>query len=346
MGIKILAPDINKSGRNFSIEADENSKDGLAIRFGLTAIKHVGVAAIDNIIEVRKKENQFNSFTHFLQATDSRKVNKKTIECLVKVGCMDRFATRSSMLENLDQIRQTASQFQSEIDGQDNLFAGIQSKATEITDTFAKLKEYPDQELLSFEKELLGLYLTSHPLADALKLVRKRSNIDIGNLDPQLHSDQIFLFGGVLSRFREILTKKGKKMAFATLEDTSGKAELIIFPRTYESVMGKIEQDSVILVRGRVGYEDEEFKIFAEKISIPKQEDVDFESSQNFKEIFVPRKTEQSTLKKLGALLKSRPGKEKVVIVIPNGAKPEKIILPYKIDWTDTLVKEVEALLK
>jgi DNA polymerase-3 subunit alpha len=135
-------------------------------------------------------------------------------------------------------------------------------------------------------------------------------------------------------------------MAFATLEDTSGKAELIIFPRTYESVMGKIEQDSVILVRGRVGYEDEEFKIFAEKISIPKQEDVDFESSQNFKEIFVPRKTEQSTLKKLGALLKSRPGKEKVVIVIPNGAKPEKIILPYKIDWTDTLVKEVEALLK
>ena len=176
------------------------------------------------------------------------------------------------------------------------------------------------------KKELLGIYLTNHPLADALKLVSKRSNINIGDLSADLHQDQIFLFGGLLTRFREILTKKGKKMAFATIEDQTGKAELIIFPRTYEKVMGQIEQDSVVLVRGKVQHEDEEFKILAEKISIPKDEDVDFEASQNYKEIFVPRKTEQDTLKKLGNLLKANLGNQKVVISIPNGGKPEKIV--------------------
>ena len=345
LDIKILAPDINKSGRDFTIEKDESSLEGLAIRFGLTAIKHVGAAAIENILETRKKVGKFSSFTHFIQATDSRKVNKKTLECLVKVGCMDQFSTRASMLENLDQIKQTASQFQSEVDGQDNLFLGVSPKATEIKDTFAKLDEYPEKELLSFEKELLGIYLTNHPLADALKLVSKRSNMDIGDLSADLHQDQIFLFGGLLTRFREILTKKGKKMAFATIEDQTGKAELIIFPRTYEKVMGKIEQDSVVLVRGKVQHEDEEFKILAEKISIPKDEDVDFEASQNYKEIFVPRKTGQDTLKKLGNLLKANLGNQKVVISIPNGGKPEKIVLPYKVDWTEKLEKEIEKVL-
>ena len=156
LDIKILAPDINKSGRDFTIEKDDSSLEGLAIRFGLTAIKHVGAAAIENILETRKEVEKFSSFTHFIQATDSRKVNKKTLECLVKVGCMDQFSTRASMLENLDQIKQTASQFQSEVDGQDNLFLDVSPKATEIKDTFAKLDEYPEKELLSFEKRIIG----------------------------------------------------------------------------------------------------------------------------------------------------------------------------------------------
>lgn len=345
MGIKILAPDINLSAQDFTIETNKDSKENMAIRFGLTAIKHVGKAAIENIIEVRDAEKSFASFTHFIQATDSRKVNKKTLECLVKVGAMDRFATRASMLENLDQIRQNAGQFQSEIDGQDHLFASVSEKSTEIKDNFPKLKEYPEAELLSFEKELLGLYLTDHPLADALSLVSKRSNMRIAELDPEFSQDQVFLFGGLLSRFKEITTKKGQKMAFATLEDQSGKAELIIFPRTYNELGFQLEQDQVVLVRGKVQHEEEEFKIIAEKIIIPKDEEVEFAKDQDYREIFVPRKTSPETLKKLGSLLKANLGQEKVVIVIPNGAKAERIVLPYKVNYNEDLIKEVEKIL-
>ncbi len=345
LGIKILAPDINLSGQDFTIETNKDSKEDMAIRFGLTAIKHVGKAAIENIIEVRKAEKTFASFTHFIQATDSRKVNKKTLECLIKVGAMDRFATRASMLENLDQIRQNAGQFQSEIDGQDHLFASVSEKSTEIKDNFPKLKEYPEAELLSFEKELLGLYLTDHPLADTLNLVNKRSNMRIAELDPEFSQDQVFLFGGLLSRFKEITTKKGQKMAFATLEDQTGKAELIIFPRTYNELGFQLEQDQVVLVRGKVQHEEEEFKIIAEKIIIPKDEEVEFAKDQDYKEIFVPRKTSPETLKKLGTLLKANLGQEKVVIIIPNGAKAERIILPYKVNYNEELIKEIEKIL-
>lgn len=345
MGIKILAPDINRSGQDFTIETDPTSKEGLAIRFGLAAIKHVGNAAIDAILETRGKEKEFVSFTHFIQACDSRKVNKKTLECLIKVGCMDRFGTRASMLENLDQIRQTASQFQSEVDGQDHLFAAVSSKSTQIKDSFPLVKEYPEAELLSFEKELLGLYLTDHPLADALNLVNKRASMSIGDLDPEFSKDQVFLFGGLISRFKEILTKKGQKMAFATLEDQSGKAELIIFPRIYEELGSTLEQDQVVLVRGKVQHEEEEFKIIAEKISIPKEEEVAMAKGDDYKEIFVPRKTDQDTLKKLGALLKANVGSEKMVIVIPNGAQAERIVLPYKVNYTEEVAQAVTALL-
>ncbi len=345
LGIKILAPDINLSGQDFSIEENKDSKENMAIRFGLTAIKHVGKAAIDNILEVRKQEKKFVSFTHFIQATDSRKVNKKTLECLIKVGAMDRFATRASMLENLDQIRQNAGQFQSEIDGQDHLFANVSEKNAEIKDNFPKLKEYPEAELLSFEKELLGLYLTDHPLADALNLVSKRANMKIAELDPEFSQDQVFLFGGLLSRFKEITTKKGQKMAFATLEDQSGKAELIVFPRTYKELGFQLEQDQVVLVRGKVQHEEEEFKIIAEKIIVPKDEEVEFVKDQDYREIFVPRKTSPETLKKLGALLKANLGQEKIVIIIPNGARPERIVLPYKVNYNEELAKEIEKIL-
>ncbi|HOA12258.1 MAG TPA: DNA polymerase III subunit alpha [Candidatus Woesebacteria bacterium] len=141
MGIKILGPDINLSDKDFTIEKDKESLDGLAIRFGLSAIKHVGAAAIENILSVRKQVKKFQSFTHFLQSTSNRKVNKKTIESLVKVGAMDRFANRSSMLENLEQIRQTAEQYNSEVDGQDNLFANIDNQSTKITDNFVEIDE-------------------------------------------------------------------------------------------------------------------------------------------------------------------------------------------------------------
>lgn len=346
MGIKMLPPDINRSHNDFTTEQHPESLENLGVRFGFSAIKHVGTAAIENILATRERVGEFTSFTQFIRETDGRKVNKKVLECLIKVGAFDRFGTRSSMLENLDSIRQTAAQFQSEVDGQDNLFAGVTTTSAKIEDTFPKLAEYPNQELLSFEKELLGLYLTDHPLADALTAVSKRSNKNIGDLDQTIHQGQMFIFGGFISKLREIRTKKtGALMAFGTLEDETGSIEFVVFPKTYQEYQEILKPNAVILLKAKVEVREETLSLLAEKISIPSQTDLEYSSAESSREIFIPRNTTKATLQQLGTLLKSKPGKEKVVVIIPNGSVPEKMVLPYTIEWTPELETAIKDLL-
>lgn len=346
MGIKVLPPDINKSDLNFAIEKNKDSLEGLAIRFSLTGIKNVGEAAIENIVETRDRVKEFKSFTSFLQETDGRKVNKKVLESLIKVGAMDKFSTRSSMLENLDQIRQTAQAFQSEVLGQDNLFTDLAKESTQIKDTFTKIKEYPKAELLSFEKELLGLYLTDHPLADALKTVASRATIKIGEIDKVIHNEKDFLLGGVITNVRVVKTKKKQEdMCFGIIEDESGQARFVCFPKAYKVYGEKLVQDNVVLIKAKVTYDEEDLNLMIEKVSVPTNTEVDYTKETNAKEIFIPRKTSKETLAKLGKYLKSNPGEQNVVIIIPNGDIPRRMNLPYKVNWTDQLVKEVTKIL-
>ncbi|MEN8253550.1 MAG: DNA polymerase III subunit alpha, partial [Patescibacteria group bacterium] len=346
MGIKVLPPDINKSKNHFNIEKHKDSLEGLAIRFGFDAIKNVGQAAIENILKIQDEEKKFSSFTHFLIKTDSRKVNKKVIESLVRVGCFDQFATRASMIEQLEDIRKKATQFHSQIDGQDSLFLSVSEKDAEIKDNFQIIKEYPKQELLSFEKELLGLYLTDHPLADALDQVASRANQKIGNLDPTIHKNQVFLFGGVITRIKEVSTKKtGKLMTFGTLQDQTGSIEFVIFPKTYESLIGKVKENTVVLIKGKVDYRDEELQLIAEKVTIPDEALLEQTPKDKLHEIFIPRKTSKKTLQELGALLKEKEGEHKVIILIPNGSKTKRIILPYAVAWDKKLEKNISELL-
>lgn len=333
-GIKVLPPDINKSGVDFVLQADTNSLENLAIRFGLTAIKNVGSAAIENIIATRQEVGQFQSLTHFLIKTDSRKVNKKVLESLIKVGAFDQFGSRASMLEQLEEIRQKATQFHSDVDGQESLFQGVATKSTEIKDTFKKMNEYPQQELLSFEKELLGLYLTDHPLADALEVVAQRANKLIGDLDATIHQEQTFYFGGVVTKWRQVTTKKSAKpMAFGALEDESGSIEFVVFPRTYEQYGQAIMIDQVVLLKAKVVEREDELSLVAEKISVPDEALVAQASADNAKEVFIPRGTSQETLEEMAKLLKSKPGSDKVVVLIPNGEQPKRIVLPYTVEW-------------
>lgn len=346
MKIVILPPDINKSIPDFSIEKSDASLEGLAIRLGFNAIKHIGEAAISSIIETRNRIGEFRSLTEFLAETDGRKANKTTIESLIKVGAMDAFGTRSSMLENLENIRQTASKLESETEGQDSLFSG-ETSARELKDTFPLIPEYPKQELLSFEKDLLGLYLTDHPMAHALSAVSKRATKTIEELDADIHREQVFLFGGVLSNVRTVQTKKSNStMAFGTLEDQTGSIPIVIFPRGYAEFGNFFKNDSVVLVKGKVDFREEEMQIIAEKITVPTDLENGPEIHSADHEIFIPRHTNKETLEKLGKLLKSNPGDDSVVIIIPNGANPQKMLLPYPVAWTPLLEAEIQELLK
>jgi DNA polymerase-3 subunit alpha len=345
MGIEVLPPDINLSDNTFTIEAHQGSLQGKAIRFSLSAIKNVGTAAIENILQTRQELAEFHSLTQFIHKTDGRKVNKKVIESLIKVGAMDRFGTRSSMLENLEEIRQTAAQFQSDVDGQDNLFTKVSVTSTEIQDSFLKLKEYPTKELLSFEKELLGMYLTDNPLAEQLEAVNRSSNKNIADLDLNIHQEKVFTFGGILSRVKITKTKKnGAEMAFGTLQDTTGSIEIVFFPKLFQQEKELIQENKVVLIKAAVQLREDELKLIAEKISVP--ENMPAQTPQtNAKEIFIPRKTEKTTLQKLGTFLKEHPGKTAVAVLIPNGAKPERLLLPYKVAWSDNLEKEIQTIL-
>ena len=346
MGIKVLPPDINLSKIEFTIENHKGSLNNKAIRFSINAIKNVGEAALENIIDTRNKVGQFQSFTQFINLTDTRKVNKTVLESLVKVGAMDRFGTRSSMLENLEEIRQTASAFVSEDDRQDNLFASVASETTDIKDSFIQIPEYPQKELLSFEKELLGLYLTDHPMADALDAVSSRSNKKIADIDPVINVNQTFLFGGVITSLKEVLTKKdSRSMCFGTLQDQTGSVRFVVFPKTYQECGSFLAQDKVVLIKGKVNEREGEINLIAEKITVPNQEEIEFETEQNAHEVFIPRKTEKSTLEELGKLLKANPGKDHVVIIIPNGGKPRRLKLPYTIKFTDQLQEKITKIL-
>ncbi|MCB9812772.1 MAG: DNA polymerase III subunit alpha [Pseudomonadales bacterium] len=347
MGIKIYPPDLNKSSDDFIIEKDKDSLEGLAIRFGFNAIKHIGSKAIENILETRKEVKTFSSLTQFIHKTDSRKVNKTTLETLIKVGVMDKFGNRSSMLEGLEKIRTTASQLQSEIEGQDSLFNDVTSVDDTLEDTFPKLPEYPQQELLSFEKELLGLYLTDHPLAHQLTAVSKSANKKIEDLDESIHKDKVFQFGGLLTNVRNITTKKmGKNMAFAKLEDDTGSIDIVIFPKTFEKYSNIIHDNAVIMIKAKVDERDGELQLLVDTINVPNEDDLFHEGSSIHKEIFVPRKTSKETLKKLGDLLKSQQGSQSVIVLIPNGSKPQKMLLPYGVNWSPELEKKIANILK
>lgn len=347
LGILVLPPEINASDDDFSIEKYKNSHQGLAIRFGLNAIKHVGSAAIENILATRKEVGSFQSLTEFIYKTDGRKVNKTTLESLIKVGAFDKFGTRASMLENLESIRQTATQLDSPIEGQDGLFTNVKEAQLSMQDTFPKQTEYPQQELLSFEKELLGLYLTDHPLARSLKTVGKRANKKIGDLDAHIHTGSTFTFGGILSQTRSVQTKNGnKQMAFAKLEDDTGSINLVIFPKTWSKYKSSIQDDRVLIVKGKVDTREEELQVIVDSLRLPENGESDHAGSDLHHEIFIPRKTKKETLNQLGKLLKSHPGDDSAVIIIPNGAKPERLILPYGIAWSKELEQAVGKLLK
>ncbi len=348
MGIKVLPPDINLSSDDFSIGQEEDSLQGLSVRFGFNAIKHVGSASIENILETRKKVGgQFTSLTQFIHETDGRKVNKTTLECLIKVGAMDRFGTRASMLENLESIRQTASQLNSDVKGQDSLFQGVSKSASEMKDTFPAIPEYSNQELLSFEKELLGMYLTDHPMANALKSVAKRATKTISEIDVSIHKGQTFLFGGVVSNIREVRTKKANSlMAFGKIEDNSGSTSFVVFPKTYAQYGGALREDAVVLIKAKVDYRDEEMQLIAEKISAPDQQLEEASQAVDADhEIFIPRNTNKDTLEELGKLLKDHAGDDSVVILIPNGSKPHRMLLPYGVKWSEMLDKSVQEML-
>lgn len=339
MEIRVLPPDINASKTGFTPELVEANAPR-AIRFGFTAIKNVGEVAIQNIIETRDADGPFTSLTDFCGRVDGRKVNKKVIESLIRVGAMDAFGRRSAMLASLETIRQKANQQQKQrSSGQAGLFDALQTSHAAPKDTFPDMDELPKAELLAAERELLGLYITEHPLADALESMRDHIDQQINELN-ELSSDKTVTVGGVLTSLRKVFTKsKNAEMAFGSLEDQTGSVDLIIFPKVYEKYRTILSIDSALIVKGKVDKRDDKTSLLVATISPVTTGDAPTHTLR------IPRGTSKAVLQSIGATLKKNPGSDRLTIVLPNNVEETLIHLPYTVDYSSAVQAEIQALI-
>lgn len=277
MNIEILKPDVNKSFTKFTVD---NSK----IRFGLGSIKNVGIAVVDSIVRERQQNGEYKSFTDFCERVQDEAVNKKCIESLIKAGAFDEFGqTRSTLLASFESIIDTIqNSARRNFKGQVTMFdldAMESDDKEELKYSFTELKEYEDKDLLSMEKEMLGIYISGHPLEKIREQIIKATNIDtmkMKEIKEELDSTgsttkykdgQNVKYAGIISSVKKKYTKSNKLMAFVTIEDLYGSAEIIVFESVYQSAANLLTVDSIVLVEGRLSIrEDEDVKIVARAI--------------------------------------------------------------------------------
>lgn len=264
MGIEVLPPDINESLEVFA------AVDG-KIRFGLTAVKNVGENVARAIIKCREEKGRFVSFSDFCEKMEQAQLNKKAVESLIKSGAFDsQGAKRSQLMRIYEDVLSRAHKNQKQAaQGQLSLFEMIDGGEA-MDDDLPDIPEYPQSEILSMEKEVLGLYLSGHPLKEYEDILNRKTTLKSSDLkgdEIDIEDNSQVTVGGIITDIKMKSTKGEKLMAFITLEDLTGSMEIIAFPTVYEKFSDRLKQDSKVLIRGRVDLKEEEMpKIIAEEI--------------------------------------------------------------------------------
>lgn len=259
MGIDVLPPDVNESYHEFAIVPDGDNRKP-QIRFGMNAIKNVGTGAVEEILRARKLDGGFKDLEDFFAKVNVRIANRKALESLAKAGAFDRYVDRSQLLHNMDMVIAYANRLQKEaLSGQTDLFGNLiddQAVAKpQLTLEKAAILFTPREQLL-WERELLGLYLSQHPLS-MYETFLEEQTMPMNALKPE-HEGRAVVVGGAINDVREITTKNGAKMAFVKLEDKFAELELILFPNSYQQTIGLWQRDQVVLVRGKISAKDRE----------------------------------------------------------------------------------------
>ena len=261
-GISILPPDVNHSGIDFTIEDNVEGVSGAAIRFGLAAIKNVGQAAVEFILAARQQGGPFKDVDDFCQRVDLRQVNRRALECLIKAGALSAFGSHAQLLAVTDKMVSYSQQFHSGVQ-QASFFGMPAFAATSIQSNLPQIPEAPQKEILAWEKDLVGTYVSEHPLSRMWVDIEKAITVLTGQIDETMAEQQVTL-AGVVNSVRTIITKKGEPMAFVQLEDLQGTIEAVIFPRVWEQSKDLWEVDRILLVRGRVSLRGREPSVLVE----------------------------------------------------------------------------------
>jgi DNA polymerase III subunit alpha len=374
MGIEVLPPDVNESFVEFGVVPGEN----LQIRFGMAAIKNVGTGAVEEILRARTA-GAFTDLEDFLTKVNCRIVNRKAMESLIKSGAFDRFADRSTLLHNLDVILAFAARLQKQASsGQVDLFgagdASVIEKARLTLDQPATVHD--THERLNWERELLGLYLSQHPL-EVFETFLSEQCVPLNTLKPE-HDGKSVCVGGVITDSREITTKNGQKMAFVKLEDQTGEIEVILFPNAYQQTLGIWDRDKVVMVRGKVNAKDRDGNASTEaKIMVDDAREVTAAQAHAYQStgkkakvpkpkakpaalpgpgaksaaavsprlyIRVPNSEDSGMLLTLKQTLDSFQGPTEVVLVVGSAEKRQAIKLPAGVDRESDAVSRLTEL--
>jgi DNA polymerase III subunit alpha len=353
MDIEVLPPDVNESFVTFAAIVKPGKKE--QIRFGLGAIKNVGKNVANEIVEERKRNGKYVSLTNFVERIQTKDLNKKSLESLAKCGALEALGERNQLLENTEKILNYSKDFQkNQNSNQTSLFGdtGIDIKMPEIS--LDPAEPAPKMTRLGWEKELLGLYVSEHPLAEFLDFFRQCST-PISEIDSTLVNSTVTI-GGIIDKVKKIFLKSQKSMAFVQLEDASGqKMEAIVFPKTLEKYETLWEEGNIVLVTGKISDKDGTLKVLADEARRVNQDEIDqydvLEKQrkqeniqrQNEQKLYItlPPNASSELLRQISAVLSSAPaGDCKVFLELSQG----RLETPYRISYDQNIAGKLQEI--
>lgn len=346
MGIRVLPPDVNASGGRFTAVGED-------IRFGLAAVRNVGGGVVESIVRARREHGEFTDFYDFLRKVDAVVCNKRTVESLIKAGAFDSLGhSRKGLLAvHTDAIDSFLDVKRNEAMGQFDLFGaalGAEAAGAIATPTIPT-GEWDRTELLAFEREMLGLYVSDHPLRGVEHILAGSADHTISALfeEGTVTDGETVTLAGILSGVLRRVTKQGKSWASATLEDLAGGVEVLFFPNTYELVGQYVAEDAIVVVRGRVDYRDEQPRLMASDLSLPDLTAVNADGAVRPLVLSVPaNRCTPPLVDKLRDVLGSHPGPAEVHVKLVNGSRATLLRLgPLRVDPSPALKADLKALL-
>ncbi|HLD20269.1 MAG TPA: DNA polymerase III subunit alpha [Patescibacteria group bacterium] len=357
-GINVLAPDINESFSQFAVVPNPENPQHTSIRFGLGAIKNVGEHIVDVIIEERKKNGQYHDCADFLTRINDKDLNKKSMESLIKAGVFDRFADRVLLLHNIETLLQFSKAVQSEKNsGQFNLF-----RNGDITGTTASLRlnenvpAVSTRDRLSWEKELLGLYISSHPLKEWHTVLTEKTH-PLSTSSRWKDRDRITV-GGAISGIKKIFTKSNEPMLFVMIEDLTSTIEAIVFPKTLEKTADIWQADELVLIQGQCSLKDGTPKLIVDSVAplshdtlekMPQASKIaDYTPQEEPMKpvvcITLPRTVSRAVLEQLKSIIMGSPGDWQVHLIF-NHSLNKRIQTQYQVSYSPEFVKAVKNLI-
>ncbi|MFY1699225.1 DNA polymerase III subunit alpha [Solwaraspora sp. WMMA2101] len=347
MKIKVLPPDVNASGARFTAVGSD-------IRFGLAAVRNVGTNVVDAIARARKEKGAYTDFYDFLRKVDAVACNKRTVESLIKAGAFDSLdhPRKALLTVHADAIDSFMDLKRNEAVGQYDLFGDAFGAADPAAGGAMVVTppipegEWDKTDLLTFEREMLGLYVSDHPLFGVEHVLAAAADMSIAALaeDGAVADGSVVNLAGILSGVQRRITKQGRAWASATLEDLGGAVEVLFFPNTYEVVGQYIAEDAIVVVKGRVDRRDDQPRLMAMDLSVP-----EITAADEIKPIVIalsPARCTPPLVDSLRDVLTSHPGSAEVHVKLVNGSRATLLRLgPHRVAPTTALMADLKALL-